>query len=444
MLTLRDAAVWVVRRLREAGHRAYWAGGCVRDLVMGHEPQDYDVATDARPEVVLELFPRTVPVGVSFGVVKVLVDEHAIEVATFRADGAYRDGRHPESVAFSGEEEDARRRDFTINGLFYDPIENRIIDYVDGRRDIASGIVRAIGVPEERFGEDRLRLLRAARFAARFGFGLDGPTEAAIRNMAAHVTQVSAERIRDELAKMLTGPRPAESIELLQRLGLLAVVLPEIEAMRGVAQPPEYHPEGDVFVHTLLVLRGLERPSLELAFGALLHDVGKPATFAVRERIRFDGHAELGARMAEQIGERLRLGRRQTETIAALVRDHLKFKDVRQMRASTLKRFLRQDDFSDHLELHRIDCLASHGDLSNWEFCRQKLGEFSAEAIRPPRLITGEDLIALGYRPGPVFREILDRVEDGQLEGRLTEREQALTFVREQFPVADRSSSGGK
>lgn len=442
MPTLRDAAVSVVRRLRDAGHQAYWAGGCVRDLVMGGQPHDYDVATNARPATVMALFARTVPVGVSFGVVRVLVEDYAIEVATFRSDGAYLDGRHPASVHFSSEQDDARRRDFTINGLFYDPIDGRIIDYVDGRRDIEAGIVRAIGAPEERFGEDRLRMLRAARFAARFGFRLEPRTEDAIRALAPHLPQVSAERIRDEIAKMLTGPRPAESVEWLQRLGLLAVVLPEVEAMRGVAQPPQYHPEGDVFTHTLLVLRALKQPTLELAFAALLHDVGKPPTFAVRERIRFDGHAELGARMAEQIGERLRLGGRQIESIAALVRDHLKFKDVRQMRTSTLKRFLRRPDFADHLELHRVDCLASHGDLEHWEFCRQKLAEFSTEAIRPPRLITGADLIALGYRPGPLFRVILERVEDAQLEGRVTDREQALALVRAQFQTADQSASG--
>ena len=442
---MRDRAVEMVKALREAGFRAYWAGGCVRDLVMGHEPQDYDVATDARPEQVMKLFPKTVPVGVSFGVVKVLLDNDEFEVATFRSDGRYLDGRHPVEVHFAGEKEDAQRRDFTLNGMFYDPIKEQVIDHVGGQRDIKAGIIRTIGSPLDRFSEDKLRLLRAVRFSARFGYTIEPQTEVAIRDLAAQITQVSAERIRDEMEKMLTGPHPAGSIRLLHQTGLLKVVLPEAAAMEGVEQPKEFHPEGDVLTHTLLMLDQMTRPvsdspslSFELALGVLLHDVGKPPTFTPpktdRDRIRFDNHCEVGARMAEAVGQRLRLSNKQLEIVIGLVRDHLKFKDVKQMRESTLKRFLRQPHFAEHLELHRLDCLASHGDLTNWQFCRKKLTELPPEVIRPARLLTGDDLIRLGYSPGSLFAEILTAVEDAQLEGRITTREEAIALVEKQFP----------
>lgn len=437
MIGLRAAAVRVVERLRSEGHAAYWAGGCVRDLVMKRTPKDYDIATSARPEDVMAIFPRAIPVGVSFGVVRVVSDEYEFEVATFRSDGNYRDGRHPESVTFGGEEEDARRRDFTINGLFFDPTRERLIDYVSGVRDIEARVVRTIGDPTDRFSEDRLRLIRAVRFAAALDFRLDGETENAIRRLAGTVMQVSGERVRDELAKILTGPRSSDSIRLLQEVGLLAVLLPEVEATRGIAQPPEFHPEGDVFVHTLLLLEQFDTPSFELALAGLLHDIGKPPTFSIRDRIRFDGHCEVGARMTAVIAHRLRLSNRQTDHVTALVRDHLKFKDVRLMRESTLKRFLRQPYFEDHLALHRADCLASHGDLSHWEFCRERLASLPIEAIRPPRLLTGDDLIGMGYSPGRQFTEILRQVEDAQLEGRLTSRDAAVSFVLSRFPVAD-------
>ncbi|HTN42961.1 MAG TPA: CCA tRNA nucleotidyltransferase [Nitrospiria bacterium] len=437
MSEMGEKAVEIVKVLREAGFRAYWAGGSVRDLVMGHEPQDYDVATDARPEQVMELFPRTVPVGVSFGVVKVIENGFEFEVTTFRSDGRYIDGRHPAEVHYSDDREDAARRDFTINGMFYDPLKKEIIDYVEGRRDIAGGVIRAIGDPHERFEEDKLRLMRAVRFAARFGYVIEPKTEAALRDLAGQIQQISAERIRDELKKILTGPSPSDGISLLIETGLLKKILPEVLAMAGVEQPKEFHPEGDVLTHTLLLLKNLDHPSFELALAALLHDVGKPATFSIRDRIRFDNHCEVGARMTEAVCGRLRLSNEQTERVTDLVRDHLRFKDVRQMRESTLKRFLRQPYFSDHLELHRLDCLASHGDLTNWEFCKKKLAELGPEEIRPKRLLTGDDLIAKGYRPGPLFSKILTQLEDAQLEGTIKTRDEALEWLRREFGTED-------
>jgi poly(A) polymerase len=441
MSKLRDKAVEIVKALRNAGFRGYWVGGCVRDLVMGQEPEDYDVATDARPEQVTKLFPKTIPVGVSFGVVKVLMGDDDFEVATFRSDGRYLDGRHPIEVQFSGEKEDVLRRDFTINGMFFDPMEERLIDYVGGKKDIEAEIVRCIGDPAQRFTEDKLRLIRAVRFAARFGYRIEPATHQALVALAPEVLEVSAERIRDELAKILMGPHPGDGIRLLHQTGLLKVILPEIAVMEGVQQPPEFHPEGDVFTHTLLLLDKIESPSFELAFGALLHDVGKPPTFAIKERIRFDNHCEVGSQMARRIGHRLRFSNQQTEVIAELVRDHLRFKDVRNMRASTLKRFLRNPNFPEHLELHRLDCLASHGDLSNWEFCKKKLAEIGPEEIRPTRLLTGEDLIELGYTPGPQFAKILTAVEDAQLEGRLKTKEAAVEFVKREFPLTSSGSA---
>ena len=437
MSAMAEKAIEIVKILREGGFRAYWAGGSVRDLVMGHKPQDYDVATDARPEQVMKLFSKTVPVGVSFGVVKVIEDGFEFEVTTFRSDGRYIDGRHPAEVHYSDDREDAARRDFTINGMFYDPLKKEIIDYVEGRRDIAAGVIRAIGDPHERFEEDKLRLMRAVRFAARFGYVIEPKTEAALRDLAGQIHQISAERIRDELKKMLTGPNPSDSIALLIQTGLMKTILPEVLAMAGVEQPKEFHPEGDVLTHTMLLLRNLDLPSFELALAALLHDIGKPPTFSIRGRIRFDNHCEVGARMTEAICGRLRLSNEQTERVADLVRDHLRFKDVQQMRESTLKRFLRQPFFSDHLELHRLDCLASHGDLTNWEFCKKKLAELGPEEIRPKRLLTGDDLITMGYPPGPLFSKILTLLEDAQLEGSIKNRDEAIAWLRREFGGAD-------
>ncbi len=441
MNVMRDRAVEIVKALRSAGFRAYWAGGCVRDLMMEREPRDYDVATNARPEEIMKLFSKTVPVGLNFGVIKVLIESDEFEVATFRSDGQYLDGRHPVEVHYSGEKEDALRRDFTLNGMFYDPLQEKVIDYVGGQRDIKAGIIRAIGSPLERFNEDKLRLMRAVRFTTHFNYVMEPQTEAAIKDLAPQITQVSAERIRDELEKMLTGPSPAGSIRLLHKTGILNVILPEVAIMDGVQQPEEFHPEGDVLIHTLLMLDLMTRPvadspplAFELAMGVLLHDVGKPPTFEIRDRIRFDNHCEVGARMARAIGQRLRMSNKQIELVVAMVKDHLKFKDVKRMRESTLKRFLRQPHFQEHLELHRLDCLGSHGDLANWEFCHQKLRELPAEKMKPQRLLTGKDLIQMGYSPGPVFKQILTKLEDAQLEGRIQTREDALSLVKKQFP----------
>jgi poly(A) polymerase len=485
----KSAATQIVRTLREHGHQAFFVGGCVRDLVLGREPADYDVATDATPDEVMRIFPQTWAVGAQFGVVLVPVvsghrvigssghlaatsgepmtgsadqpmtrspDDpiarsgagqlakrtHAIEVATFRSDGLYTDGRHPVEVTYSKDpREDVQRRDFTINGLLLDPVSNQVLDYVGGLSDLHRGIVRTIGTPEKRFGEDKLRMLRALRFAARFDYRIDPDTFEAIRRLAPQIRQVSRERVRDELTKMLTEGRARRAFELLDESGLLREVLPEVERMKGVEQPPQFHPEGDVWVHTLLLLEQLSAgcpPTL--AWGALLHDVGKPPTFRVApDRIRFDGHVEIGVAMAEDICRRLRMSNDETAQITALVANHMRFADVFRMKPATIKRFMRLPRFGEHLELNRMDCLASHGELSQYEFMRRKFAETPPEQIRPRPLLTGRDLIRLGCTPGPRFKEILAAVEDLQLDGRLTSKEEALEYVRREFshPAAD-------
>ncbi|HEY5648456.1 MAG TPA: CCA tRNA nucleotidyltransferase, partial [Nitrospiria bacterium] len=337
MATLREKAVSIVKTLRKAGYEAYWAGGSVRDLVMGNEPDDYDIATSAPPDAVMKLFKQTIPVGVSFGVVRVRLDEDEFEVAAFRSDGRYIDGRHPETVTFSDAREDAKRRDFTINGMFYDPEEEKVIDYVEGQADIKKGVIRAIGDAGKRFEEDRLRMIRAVRFSARFGFPIEPETEKALRGLSDKIPSISGERIRDELEKMLCGANPAQAFRLLHKTGILKVILPEVVAMDGVEQPPQFHPEGDVLTHTFLLLENLREPSFELALAALLHDIGKPPTFTVSDRIRFNNHCEVGEKMTLAVCRRLRLSNEQTRVVAELVRDHLRFKDVKQMRVSTLK-----------------------------------------------------------------------------------------------------------
>jgi len=432
MSTSRDLADGIAARLRGAGHRALFAGGCVRDLLMGSEPKDWDIATSARPDEIQRLFERTVPVGAAFGVIIVLPDgQTPFEVATFRKDLGYTDFRRPDAVEFTDEEEDARRRDFTINALFLEPVSGEVIDYVDGRADIDRRLVRAVGDPEQRIAEDRLRMLRAIRFAARLHFAIDRSTYAAVKRHASTITHVSAERIRDELTKMLIAGDAAVALELLRASGLLGVILPEAEAMVGVPQPPEFHPEGDVWDHTLLLLARLHQPTVTLAWSALLHDVGKPPTIEFADRIRFNGHAEKSAEMADEILRRLRFSNDEREQIVTLARGHLRFKDVRNMRPAKLKRFLRQPYFDEHLELHRLDCMASHGLLDHYAFCRSKLEEIGPEDLSPPRLVTGRDLIELGLAPGPIFTEILREVEDAQLDGRLQSREEALSMVRE-------------
>jgi poly(A) polymerase len=432
----RQAAAEIVRRLRTAKFQAYFVGGCVRDLVMGREPADYDVATDATPDQILAIYPESLTVGAAFGVIIVPREAGHVEVATFRNDGRYADGRHPDEVRFAKTpEEDVRRRDFTINGLLLDPAKETVLDFVGGQADIRRRVVRTIGDPLHRFAEDRLRMLRAVRFAARFDFTLDPATLEAIRKFAPEIRAVSAERVRDEILKILTEGRARRGFELLDQARLLGEVLPEIKALQGVAQPPEFHPEGDVWVHTLMMLEGLRAPSKTLALGVLLHDVGKPRTFTVRERIRFDNHVEVGAKMAEEICARLRMPTRETTRVAELVRHHLRFKDFPRMKRSTRLRFLRLDGFDEHLELHRLDCLSSHRNLEIYEMARKLLAETPAEEIKPAPLVNGDDLIAQGYTPGPGFKDILHAVEDAQLEGRIKTREDALRLVEEQYPL---------
>jgi poly(A) polymerase len=432
----RLAANDVVQRLRDAGFAAYLVGGCVRDIVMGREPKDYDVATSAQPNQVVGIFPGSLTVGAQFGVVVVPHEAGNVEVATFRSDGLYTDGRHPAHVVYAKTaEEDVLRRDFTINGLLYDPTEDKVLDYVGGQADIRGRRIRTIGDPYKRFSEDRLRMLRAVRFAARFGFELDAAAANAIRELASEILLVSFERIRDEILKILTEGQARRGFELLDNTNLLEHLLPDVKAMQGVAQPPEFHPEGDVWIHTMMMLDGLNLPTPTLALGVLLHDVGKPRTFTVRERIRFDSHVEVGAKMAEEICKKLRISARDTERVVELVRHHLRFKDFPRMKRSTQIRFLRMDGFPEHLELHRLDCFASHGKLDNYDLARKMLDELPEQVIRPARLLDGNDLIRDGYNPGPLFKQILQAVEDAQLEGEIRTRQDALLLVHQRFPV---------
>jgi poly(A) polymerase len=433
----RDAATAIVARLRAAGHQAYFVGGCVRDLVLGRAPKDFDVATSATPDQVLVLFEKTFAVGAHFGVVLVCTGEIMTEVATFRSDGAYSDGRHPDAVRFSATpEEDVKRRDFTINGMMMDPASESVLDMVGGMQDLDGHLIRAIGDPGERFTEDKLRMLRAVRFAARFTFALEPATAHAIEKLAPAVTQVSNERVRDELTRMLTEGHARRAFEMLDATGLLAQVLPEVVRLKGVAQPPQYHPEGDVWVHTLMLLDGLPAGvPAALAWGALLHDIGKPATFRVApDRIRFDGHVEAGVRIAEEICRRLRFPNHETEQIVSLIANHMRFADVRKMKESTLKRFFRLQSFDQHLALHRLDCLASHGSLELYDFARQRFETLPQEEVRPRLLLNGKDLIEAGYHPGPQFSQMLAAAEDAQLEGAIHTREEALALVRERWP----------
>jgi len=455
---LKDFAISIARTLHDQGYQAYLVGGCVRDLLLGREPADYDIATDATPEQVMRIFPQTYAVGAQFGVVLVpmakdpsvtsVVDQadvnhgrhrgKTVEVATFRSDIGYSDGRHPDQVRFSKDpRQDVQRRDFTINGLLLDPLKNEVLDFVGGRKDLDAGIIRAIGEPELRFAEDKLRMLRAVRFAARFGYSIEPQTSAAIQKLAPQIHQVSRERVRDELTKMVTEGQARRAFLLLDETGLLHELLPEIEAMKGVEQPPQFHPEGDVFVHTLLLLEKLPHPCpATLGWGALLHDVGKPPTFRVApDRIRFDGHVDVGVKMAEEICRRLRFSNHDTDQILALVKNHMRFAHAMQMSEATFKKFVRMPRFEEHLELHRIDCESSHGDLTTYRFTREKIASMPPEAVRPRPLVSGDDLIDAGYVPGPKFKEILGAVEDRQLEGMLHSGDEAMEFVRKEFPL---------
>jgi poly(A) polymerase len=491
-----EAALKIVETLRTRGYEAYLAGGCVRDLLLGRQPADYDVATSAPPEVVLEMFPRTFAVGAHFGVVLVAPEAEdagfVTEVATFRSDFKYSDGRHPDGVRYTKTaEEDVKRRDFTINGLLLDPllaipqkadrapdtgfekattgpstpvaaapsaqddksvgegaglrgaalddVRGAVLDYVDGLADIDAGIVRAIGRAEQRFQEDHLRMLRGVRFAARFGFELEAETKRAIRRLASKIHAVSRERVRDELTKMLTEGHARRAFELLDETGLLNEVLPEVARMKGVEQPPQFHPEGDVWVHTLMLLEQLEPGCSEtLAWGALLHDVGKPPTFKrAPDRIRFDGHVEIGVAMGAEICRRFRFSNEETRQVVALIENHMRFMDAQRMKQSTLKRFFRLERFEEHLALHKMDCLAGSGYLEHWEFVRERLSSMPEEVVRPKPLITGRELIAVGYPPGERFREMLRAAEDAQLEGTIATAEEAIKLVRERFPLGN-------
>ena len=438
-VTPRELADSICETLERNGHQALLVGGCVRDLLLGREPADYDVTTDATPERVMELFPESIAVGAQFGVVLVPRVGLKVEVATFRSDVGYSDGRHPDRVVYTKTpEEDVVRRDFTINGLLMRHDTGEVLDFVEGRADLKAGVIRAIGDADRRFTEDKLRMMRAARFAARFGFEIEHKTFASIRRHAGGITDVSAERTREELTKLLTEGAARTGFELLEKSWLLSIVLPEIAAMKGVQQPPQYHPEGDVWTHTLLMIEGLPAgTSPTLAWGVLLHDVGKPPTFRpasqTGDRIRFDRHVDVGIRMAEAICRRYRFSNEETEQIVALVANHMRFMAVDQMRTSTLKRFVRLPQFEEHMELHRLDCLSSHRNLDSYDMVQRFLAETPAEEVRPQRVLTGTDLSEMGYIPGPVFSEILLAVEEAQLEGQILTKTEAEEFVRKRF-----------
>jgi tRNA nucleotidyltransferase/poly(A) polymerase len=435
----RELANTICETLERHGHQALLVGGCVRDILLGRTPADFDVTTDATPDRVMELFPGSIGIGAQFGVVLVWRENHKVEVATFRSDLGYSDGRHPDQVAYARTpEEDVARRDFTINGLLMQHRTEEILDYVGGQVDLKNGLIRAIGDPDRRFREDKLRMLRAVRFAARFRFPIEEKTFEATKNHSAEIHRVSAERIRDELSKLLTEGSARLGFELLDETGLLKQLLPEISAMKGVEQPPQYHPEGDVWIHTRMMLEGLPpNPPLTLAWGVLLHDVGKPPTFrsaaVTGDRIRFDGHVEVGVPMAEAICKRFRFSGEDTEQVKALVANHMKFKDVGRMRQSTLKRFLRQPRFDEHLELHRLDCAASNGKIDAYETVRRLLAETPPEQVHPARLLTGNDLKDMGYSPGPAFQNILTAIEDAQLEGLIHTKDEAISLVERTY-----------
>lgn len=432
MKEVESGARKIVKELVKAGHNAYYVGGYVRDRLLGKETGDIDIATDALPEEIKTIFPQTYAVGESFGVVVVKTESIEYQVATFREETQYSDGRHPDKVKFSDMEADVRRRDFTINGLYYDPLEDEVIDLVGGKQDLEKGILRTIGEPEKRFEEDKLRLMRAIRFASDLNFKIEKKTYSALKKLSHRVHEVSAERIREELMKTLESPERAKALDLMYET-VLKYILPEVYALKGVHQPPEFHPEGDVYNHTRLMLEEMKEDDPLMAMAVLCHDIGKPPTFQVKERIRFDRHTRVGEDMTEEICRRLKFPNRKRKLLKSLVRDHLKFINAKEMRESTLKRFLRQEHFDMHLELHRLDCLASHGDLSIYEFCGEKMEEFDKEEIEPPRLIDGNDLKEMGLEPGPVFGEILQRIETLQLDGKIETHEEAISVVEDEY-----------
>ncbi|HSE88334.1 MAG TPA: CCA tRNA nucleotidyltransferase [Candidatus Binatia bacterium] len=433
-MSQKDKAIAIIRRLRDEGYESYLAGGCVRDTLLGKTPQDYDITTNAKPDDIVKIFPKTVPVGAQFGVILVMLEGQPFEVASFRHDGPYLDGRRPTHVRYGSLQEDIFRRDFTINGMVYDPIADHLIDLVGGRKDLESKLVRAIGRPRSRFEEDRLRMVRAVRFAASLDFTVESETFAAIRDLAPTIKQISWERIGEEITRILTEGGAKTGFELLDRTGLLKVLLPEIDAMKGVEQSPDYHPEGDVFTHTMLTLSHLNSPTETLAYGCLLHDVGKPVCIRRDEgRITFYGHTEKGAEMAEEVLKRLKRSRGTRERVAYLVRSHLRHMQAPQMRLSTLKRFLGEDGIDELLELTRIDALSANGDLQYYRFCKQKLAELKEEEIHPEPLLRGRDLIAMGFSPGPHFQIILKQIEEKQLGGELSNRDEAMDWVNKNY-----------
>ncbi|MBG99712.1 MAG: phosphohydrolase [Solibacterales bacterium] len=437
-MTHRALALSVIRVLKSHRHKAYLVGGCVRDLLLGHEPKDYDIATEARSDQIQNYFPGSQMIGEEFGVTLVHEGEARVEVATFRRDREYHDGRRPSGVDFTNiPQQDATRRDFTINAIFFDPIEHRYFDYVGGRADLQSGVIRSIGDPQKRFIDDKLRMLRAVRLAARLDFYIETETRRAIERCATRITEISAQRVRDELSAMLTERKPRAAFELLDEVRLLSAILPEVSKMRGVSQPAEYHPKRDVWQHTLLLLENLRTPTVTLAWGALLHDVGKPDTISFGNRIRFNNHVEVGVKIAESVLMRLHFSNKQTRRILLLVANHMRFSDVTAMRKSRLLKFLQMEHFDEHLELHRLDCMASHGKLQNYNFIRGKLSEIPGPKLRPIRLVNGDDLIAAGYCPGPSFREMLAWVEMEQSECEVLTKDGLLAKLRENFPLIE-------
>ena len=427
-------AYGIAGTLKQNGYTAYFAGGCVRDFLRGQIPKDYDIATTASPDEIERLFPKTIPVGKQFGVILVVQQGKNFEVATFRKEGPYRDGRHPSSVNFTTPQEDALRRDFTVNGLFYDPFQEKVIDYVEGEADIKRRVIRAIGEPANRFEEDKLRLLRAIRFAANLDYQIEVKTWDSICKRAVEINQVSPERIRDELVKTFTRSGAGRGLELLSESGLLNEILPEIAAMKGVEQPPQFHPEGDVFIHTKMLMDKLEHPTPVLALAALLHDVGKPPTFQIREgRIVFYEHSRVGAEMAEKIMRRLRFSNDEIEAVKVCVDNHMKFANVKEMREGKLKRFMSAATFPTEMELHRIDCESSHGLLDNYHFLEKKAVEFQEEELKPKPLLNGNDLQALGMKPGPAMKPVLEEAYELQLEKKVRTKDEALGWARQKI-----------
>lgn len=435
---MKENALKIIHKLQNAGFQSVYAGGFVRDMLMCNEINDIDIATDAKPEQVEALFKHTIPVGKAFGVIIVMIDDDQFEVATFRNDGKYSDGRRPDSVVFSSMEEDAKRRDLTINGMFFDPVSDRVFDFVGGQNDIKEKIIRFIGNADDRINDDKLRILRAIRFSIKFGFKMDIETKDAIVRNTKEILTVSQERIFDEIIKILRIRKPKEALEMLSNLGILKFILPEVEAMKGVEQPIDFHPEGDTFCHTIKALSVLpSNTSDELLMGTLLHDIGKPPTQTFEDRIRFNNHDKVGAKMTLELLRRLKCPNEFIDHVVSLVENHMEFRHVKELRESKLKRFMRLPKFEEHMALHTADCLSSHGSLDNIEFLNKKLAEIEPEEIRPIRLVTGNDLINFGFIPGQIFRTILTEIEDMQLEGQINNRDQALKFIQEKWKVGE-------